>query len=128
LLFAVHKAGCERASGFKGTGDAFHFLLAEFASAPAGKYAIIVVHKFLLDVAKTTALGLISKKGARRTHRLIGAFAVEYAHCNQGACSQRPETAAYLLDFLLVQVTSTLPNQYSILVIHNCSPFVPWVR
>jgi len=29
---------------------------------------------------------------------------------------QRPETAAYLLDFQLIQVTSTLANQYSVLV------------
>jgi hypothetical protein len=55
---------------------------------------------------------------------LIGAFAIEYAYCNQGACGQRPETAAYLLDFLLIQITSTLANQYSVLVIHAFSPFV----
>jgi len=46
------------------------------------------------------------------------------ADCNQCACGQRPEPAAYLLDFLLVQVTSTLANQYSVLVIHAFSPFV----
>jgi hypothetical protein len=49
LLFAVHKAGCERAAGFEGAGHGFHFLLAEFASTPAGEYAIVLVHKFLLD-------------------------------------------------------------------------------
>jgi hypothetical protein len=64
------------------------------------------------------------KGGARRRHHLIGAFTVEYAYGNQGACGQRPEPAAYLLDFLLVQVTSTLANQYSVLVIHVFSPFV----
>jgi hypothetical protein len=48
----------------------------------------------------------------------IGAFAVEYAYRNKGACGQRPETAAYLLNFLFIQVTSALANQYSVLVIH----------
>jgi hypothetical protein len=49
LLFAVHKAWCERAADFEGAGHGFHFLLAEFASTPAGEYAIVLVHKFLLD-------------------------------------------------------------------------------
>jgi hypothetical protein len=67
---------------------------------------------------------LDSKRGARRRHRLIGAFTIEYAYGNQGACCQRSEPAAYLLDFLLIQVTSTLANQYSVLVVHIFSPFV----
>jgi hypothetical protein len=41
---------------------------------------------------------------------LIGAFAIEYAYRNQGACGQRPEAAAYLFNFLLIQVTRTLAN------------------
>jgi len=53
---------------------------------------------------------LVSKRGARKRHRLIGAFPVEYAYGNQSACGQRPKPAAYLLDFLLIQVTSTLAN------------------
>jgi hypothetical protein len=40
------------------------------------------------------------------------------ADCNQSACGQSPEATAYLLDFLLVQVTSTLANQYSVLCMH----------
>ena len=59
---------------------------------------------------------------------LIGAFAIEYAYRNQGACGQRPETAAYLFNFLLVQVTSTLANQDSVLVIHVFFSFRRWVR
>jgi len=35
---------------FKSADHGLYFLLAEFASAPAGKYAIILVHKFLLIV------------------------------------------------------------------------------
>jgi hypothetical protein len=54
-------------------------------------------------------------------------FAVEDAYCNQGACGQRPEPAAYLLDFLLIQFTSALANQYSVLAIHTFS-FRHWVR
>jgi len=49
LLFAVHKTRCERAADFKSAGNGFYFLLAEFASAPAGEHAIIMVHKFLPD-------------------------------------------------------------------------------
>jgi len=44
LLFAVHKAGCKRAAGFESAGDGFHFLLTKFASAPAGEYAIVLIH------------------------------------------------------------------------------------
>jgi hypothetical protein len=67
---------------------------------------------------------IVIKRGTRRRYHLVGAFAVEYAYRNQGACGQRPEPAAYLHDFLLIQVTSTLANQYSVLVIHAFSPFV----
>jgi hypothetical protein len=52
LLLAIHKAGCECAADFEGAGDGFHFLFAEFASTPAGEYAIILVHKFLLILVK----------------------------------------------------------------------------
>jgi hypothetical protein len=55
---------------------------------------------------------------------MTSTFAVEDAWCNQGACGQRPEPAAYLLDFLLIQFPSTLANQYSVLVIHTFFPFV----
>jgi hypothetical protein len=67
---------------------------------------------------------MLVKRGARRRHRLVRAFAVEYAYGNQGACGQRSKTAAYLFNFLLVQITSTLANQYSVLVIHVFSPFI----
>jgi hypothetical protein len=46
------------------------------------------------------------------------------ADCNQGARGQRPEPAAYLHNFVLIQITSTLANQYSVLIIHVFSPFV----
>jgi hypothetical protein len=49
LLFAVHKAGSQRVADCEGAGHGFHFLLTEFASTPAGEYAIVLVHKFLLD-------------------------------------------------------------------------------
>jgi hypothetical protein len=67
------------------------------------------------------------KKRCPKAPLLIGAFTVEYAYGNQSACGQRSEPAAYLLDFLLIQVTSTLANQYSVLFIHVFSPFVHWV-
>jgi hypothetical protein len=103
LLFAVHKAGCKRAADFESAGHGFHFLLTKFASTPAGEYAIVLVHKFLLDdLSDCTGCWL---RVARRRHRLIGVFAIEYANRNQGACGQRSETAAYLLDFLFIQVT-----------------------
>jgi hypothetical protein len=65
-----------------------------------------------------------SKGGARRRHRLVRAFAVEYAYRNQSACGQRPEPAAYLFNFLLIQITSAMANQYPVPVIHVFSPFV----
>jgi hypothetical protein len=69
-------------------------------------------------------MGADLKKGAPKGATvLVGAFSVEDAYCNQGACGQRSEAAAYLLDFLLIQVTSALTNQYSVLVVHACSPF-----
>jgi len=52
---------------------------------------------------RSTAFVEISIKGAGRS---------------QGAFGRRPETAAYLLDFLLIQVTSTPAGQYSVLIIH----------
>jgi hypothetical protein len=47
LLFLVDKARSQGVA-LKRTLYGFHFLLTEFACAPAGKYAIIIVHKFLL--------------------------------------------------------------------------------
>jgi hypothetical protein len=56
---------------------------------------------------------------------LIGAAAlavegisIESAGCSQGACGQRPEPTGYYRDFLLIQITSALASQYSVLVIH----------
>lgn len=54
---------------------------------------------------------------------LVGTFSVKDAYCDQGACGQRSEAAPYLLDFLLIQVTSAQTNQYSVLVVHACSLF-----
>jgi len=68
------------------------------------------------------------KGGARRRRRLVRAFAVENAYRNQGACGQCSKSAAYLLDFQLIQITSALADQYSVLVIHACSPFNYWVH
>ena len=65
----------------------------------------------------------LKKRAPKGATVLVGAFSVEDAYCNQGACGQRSEAAAYLLDFLLIQVTSALTNQYSVLVVHACSPF-----
>jgi len=70
-----------------------------------------------------SALGPLSDPNARqkksfpREWLLIGAAAlavegisVESAGCSQGACGQRPEPAAYLHDFMLIQITSALAN------------------
>jgi hypothetical protein len=55
-------------------------------------------------------------------------ISVEGAGGSQGAFGRRPEPAAYLLDFLLSQVTSAFANQYSVLVIHAFFSFRHWVR
>ena len=46
---------------------------------------------------------------------ITGPFTVEDAYCNQGTNGQRSESAAYLLNFLRIQLTSTLADQYSVL-------------
>ena len=48
---------------------------------------------------------------------------VDSAGCSHAAFGRGPEPAAYLLDFLLIQFTSTLANQYSALVIHTFFSF-----
>jgi hypothetical protein len=50
-------------------------------------------------------------------------ISVEGAGRSQAAFGHRPEPATYLLDFFLIQFTSTLANQYSALIIHAFSPF-----
>jgi hypothetical protein len=54
-------------------------------------------------------------------------ISVDGAGRSQGAFGRRPEPAAYLLDFLLSQVTSAAANQHPVLVIHAFS-FRHWVR
>jgi hypothetical protein len=65
------------------------------------------------------------EKSSRRKRLLIGAAAlaveeisVESAGRSQGACGQRPEPTGHHLDFLLIQITSSLADQHSVLVIH----------
>jgi len=75
----------------------------------------------------------LKKGGAGKTPPGINSTAfveisVDSAGCSHAAFGRGPEPTAYLLDFLLIQFTSTLANQYSALVIHTFSPFVPWVR
>jgi hypothetical protein len=126
-LFAVHKTGCERAADFEGAGNAFHFLLAEFASAPAGKYAIIMVHKFLLDYSclfsfrhwvrlsgpKLVKKGLFGGAGKDPAWNRLTTFveiSINGAGWSHAAFGRRPESAGHLFDFLLRQVTSAPAN------------------
>jgi len=51
-------------------------------------------------------------------------ISIKSAGCSQGACGQRRDSTGYHGDFMLIQITSTLANQYSVLVIHAFSPFV----
>jgi hypothetical protein len=51
-------------------------------------------------------------------------ISIDGAGCSQAAFCRRPESAAYLLDFIFGQVTGASTNQYSVLVIHFISPFV----
>jgi hypothetical protein len=48
-------------------------------------------------------------------------ISIESAGCSQGACGQRPEPTGYHCDFVLIQITSALAEQYSVLVIHVVS-------
>ena len=75
-----------------------------------------------------------SKEVLTAKRLLIGAAAlaveqisIESAGCSQGASGQRPEPTGYHCDFVLIQVTSTLAEQYSVLVIHVVS-FRHWAR
>jgi hypothetical protein len=51
----------------------------------------------------------------------VEGISVESAGCSQGACGQRREPTGYHRDFPLIQITSTLTDQYSVLVIHAVS-------
>ena len=55
-------------------------------------------------------------------------ISVESAGRGQGACGQRPEPTGYHRDFLVIQITSSLADQYSGLVIHVYLLFIHWVR
>jgi hypothetical protein len=50
-------------------------------------------------------------------------ISVDGAGWSHAAFGRRPEPAAYLLDFLLIQFTRALADQYSALLIHTFSPF-----
>jgi hypothetical protein len=45
-------------------------------------------------------------------------IAVGFAANTAGAHSQRPQSTVHLLDFLLCQITRTLAEQHSVLVVH----------
>jgi hypothetical protein len=40
----------------------------------------------------------------------VEGISVNSAGCCQGACGQRPDPAAYLYDFVLIQITSALAS------------------
>ena len=62
-------------------------------------------------------------KGRRLNHSTAFVeIAVKGAGYSQAAFGRRPESAAYLVDFLLVQVTSAPASQHSVLIIHGVSP------
>jgi len=124
LLFLVDKARSQGVAYLKRTLHGVDFLFGKFTGAHTAKHPIVVIHRFLLDGWKKVLDTGCKKPHPRRYSSITRAFPIELADCNQCACGQRPEPAAYLLDFLLVQVTSTLANQYSVLVIHAFSPFV----
>jgi len=70
----------------------------------------------------------LQEESSRQKRLLIGAAAlavesisIESAGRSQGACGQRPEPAGYHCDFMLIQIASTLTEQYSVLVIHVVS-------
>jgi hypothetical protein len=48
----------------------------------------------------------------------VEGISIESAGGSQGACGQSPQSTGYHRDFLLIQITSAPPNQYSVLVIH----------
>jgi hypothetical protein len=54
----------------------------------------------------------------------VEGISIESAGGSQGACGQSPESTGYHRDFLLIQITSAPPNQYSVLVIH----FFPFIK
>jgi len=75
------------------------------------------------------------EKSSRRKRLLIGAAAlavegisVESAGRGQGACCQRPEPTGYHRDFLVIQITSSLADQHSVLVLHAYLLSLFWVR
>jgi len=129
LLFLVDKARSQGVAHLKRTLHGVDFLFGKFTGAHTTKHPIVLIHTFLLDSWEKRSWILAAKRRhPRRYSSITRAFPVELADCNQCACGQRPEPAAYLLDFLLVQFTSALANQYSVVFIHAFFSFRHCVR
>jgi hypothetical protein len=129
------RAGAERESS-KPSIDDFGFCRCQFASTAANQYSVLVIHFFSFSsIESVERARALQEKPSRRKRLLIGAAAlavegisVESAGCRQGACGQRPEPTGYHLDFLLVQITSSLADQHSVLIIHVFVLSSFWVR
>jgi len=99
------------------------FVLVQFASTLANQYSVLIIHVFLLS-----SLGPLSGPNLVKEVLLIGAAAlavegisIESAGCSQRACGQCPKPTGHHCDFVLIQITSTLAKQYSVLIIHVVS-------
>jgi hypothetical protein len=105
------------------------FVLIQITSTLANQYSVLIIHVFSpFVIGPVERAQPRQKKSLRRKRLLIGAatlavegISIESAGRSQGACGQRPEPTGYHCDFVLIQITSTLTEQYSVLVIHVVS-------
>jgi hypothetical protein len=138
LISIRRRSGGAEGESSKSSIDDFGFCRRQFASAPANQYSVLVIHVFLLSsfgsvertqkLLKESLFGGDGKDAARNQSTAFVEIAVKGTGCSQAAFGRRPEPAAYLVDFLLVQVTSAPASQHSVLIIHGVFSFHHWVR
>jgi hypothetical protein len=111
------------------------FVLVQVTSTLANQYSFLIIHVFLLSSLRPLSGPNLFKRSLcggnglliRAAALAVEGISIESAGCSQGACGQRPEPTRYHCDFVLIQITSTLAEQYSVLVIHVVS-FRQWAR
>jgi hypothetical protein len=123
---SVKSAGCSQgACGQRRDSTGYHgdFMLIQITSTLANQYSVLVIH-----AVSFRHWGPLSGPNLVKEVLLIGAAAlavesisIESAGCSQRACGQRPEPTGYHCYFVLIQITSALAEQYSVLVIHVVS-------
>jgi len=103
----------------------FDFLIGQIARTLASQHSVPVFHRHSPFWPKSPkkAVRAAFQNGPPARRLLNGAafsnIAIGVAINAAGAHSCRTESTVYLLDFLFGQITRTLAEQYSVLVVHN---------